>query len=129
MTKLEIGSWSRIFRPNWGSCETVALWENCVGRPESYMYDSFSAKSCVFLVHELIYISTFQHTICPKARYNFFFMFFTYYSCTISLPNNVSLPFVSHDQTLKSQICQMLRQKIKVGIFKVVLDDIRYLQG
>jgi hypothetical protein len=51
LTKLEIGSWSRIFRPDWGSCETIALWENCVGRPESY--DSFSAKSCVFLVHEL----------------------------------------------------------------------------
>jgi hypothetical protein len=32
------------------SCEIVALRENFVDRPESY--DSFSAKSCIFLAHE-----------------------------------------------------------------------------
>jgi hypothetical protein len=33
-----------------GSCEIVALRENFVDRPESY--NSFSAKSCIFLAHE-----------------------------------------------------------------------------
>jgi hypothetical protein len=32
------------------SCEIVALRENYIDRPESY--DSFSAKSCIFLAHE-----------------------------------------------------------------------------
>jgi hypothetical protein len=42
------------------SCEIVALRENCVDRPESY--DSFSAKSCVFLAQGLGYISPFPYT-------------------------------------------------------------------
>jgi hypothetical protein len=42
------------------SCEIVALRENFVDRPESY--DSFSAKSCVFLAHSLRYISPFPYT-------------------------------------------------------------------
>jgi hypothetical protein len=49
------------------SCETVALWENGVDRPESY--NLIIAKSCAFLVHGLGYISPFPYTICPKARY------------------------------------------------------------
>jgi hypothetical protein len=32
------------------SCEIVALRENFIDRPESY--DSYSAKSCIFLAHE-----------------------------------------------------------------------------
>jgi hypothetical protein len=42
------------------SCEIVALRENFFDRQESY--DSFSAKSCVFLAHGLGYISPFPYT-------------------------------------------------------------------
>jgi hypothetical protein len=59
------------------SCEIIALRQN-VDRPESY--DSFSAKSCVFLPHSLGYISLIPYRICPKARP----MSFTYYSHIIT---------------------------------------------
>jgi hypothetical protein len=44
------------------SCDIVALRENFVDRPESY--DSFSAKSCVFLAHCLgVYFSIPLHNL------------------------------------------------------------------
>jgi hypothetical protein len=46
------------------SCEIVALRENVVYRPESY--DSFSAKSCVFLAPGLGYISQYHKQSEPK---------------------------------------------------------------
>jgi hypothetical protein len=47
-------AWNTFFSPIWLlkpiSCEIVALREKFVDRPESY--DSFSAKSSIFLAHE-----------------------------------------------------------------------------
>ena len=48
------------------SCEIVALRKNFVDRPESY--DSFSAKSCVFLAHGLGHISPFPYHKLTKSK-------------------------------------------------------------
>jgi hypothetical protein len=75
------------------SCETVALRENFVDRPESY--DSFSAKSCIFLAHALGYISPFPYTICLKTRYKKKFLYHLPTLLVPSLPYKVLLPFVT----------------------------------
>jgi hypothetical protein len=47
------------------SCDIVALRENFIDRPESY--DSFRAKSCVFLVHDLgVYFSIPLHNLAQS---------------------------------------------------------------
>jgi hypothetical protein len=78
----------------------LALRENFVDRPESY--DSFSAKSYVFLAHGLEYISPFPYTICPKGRYKKIPMSFAYYICTITtLQSLTSLCHVTKHRNLE----------------------------
>jgi hypothetical protein len=85
------------------NCEIIAIRENFVDRPESY--DLFSAKSCIFLVHEKTrtvwgYISPSPYTTCPKARYQNIPKTFSYYSRTITNLTNIWLrpeqPWKSH---------------------------------
>ena len=130
----KIRNWELVqnFSPRLGYMQLQnrsSLIKYCVGRPNSYDSFNFSAKSYVFLVHKLMYITPFQYTICLKARYNFFYVNYLLHSHHITTLQSFTSLFVRHDQTLKSRIFQMMRQKIKVGIFKVALDDIRYLQG
>jgi hypothetical protein len=99
------------------SCEIVALRKNVADRPESY--DSFSAKSCVFLAHDLEHISSFPCTIFPKARYDI------YYSRNITtLQSLTSLCHLTKHP--RSRIWQMVGEKFKCGTFKAALDDVRY---
>jgi hypothetical protein len=86
-----------FFYTTFPSCEFVALQENFVDRPESY--DSFSAKSCIFLAHGLGYVSSFPYTIWPKARYTC--IKFSYYSRIITNLTNIiwhrpEQPYKSH---------------------------------
>jgi hypothetical protein len=60
-----------------GSCDIVALRENFIDRPESY--DSFSAKSCVFLAHGLgVYFSIPLHNLA-QSKVSKILKTFTYY--------------------------------------------------
>jgi hypothetical protein len=64
------------------SCEIVALRENFIDRPESY--NSFSAKSCVFLAHGLgVYFSIPLHNLA-QSKVSKIPKTFTYYSRTIT---------------------------------------------
>jgi hypothetical protein len=83
------------------SYEIVALREN-VDRPESY--DSFSAKSCIFLAHKKknrARFSPFLYTTCPKARYKKNRKTFTFFSRTITNLINIwhrsEQPWKSHN--------------------------------
>jgi hypothetical protein len=105
------------------SCDIVALRENFGDRPESY--DSFSAKSCVFLAHAFgVYFSIHLHNLAhskvskiPKT--------FTYYSRTITNLTKFDIPLPG-DQTSRSRIWQMISEKCKCVTFKAAPDDVRY---
>jgi hypothetical protein len=99
------------------SCETVALRENFVDRPESC--DSFSAKSCVFLAHGTGYISPFPCTAWPKARYQKIPNTFTYYSGTITNLTKFDFP-LPRDQTSRSPIWQMTIKNSSLGLSRLL---------
>jgi hypothetical protein len=99
------------------SCEIEALRENFVDRSESY--DSFSAKSCVFLAHGLGYISLFPYIIWPKARYKKIPKTFTYYFRTITNLTKFDLP-LPRDQTSRSRIWQIISENSSVGLSRLL---------
>jgi hypothetical protein len=105
------------------SCETVALRESFIDRPESY--DSFSAKSCVFLAHVLgVYFSILLHNLA-QCKISQIPKTFTNYSRTITNLTKFDFP-LPRDQTSRSRISQMISEKFKCVTFKAALDDVRY---
>jgi hypothetical protein len=103
----------------WFSCEIVAFRENFADRSESY--DSFCAKSYVFLAHSLGYISPFPYTTWPKARYQKIPMTFIYYSRTITNHTKLDFPLLHvSDKTSRSRILQMTSEKFSVGLSRLL---------
>jgi hypothetical protein len=102
------------------SCEIVALRKNFIDRPESY--DSFSAKSCVFLAHGLgVYFSIPSHNLA-QSKVSKISKTFTYYSRTISNLTKFDFP-LPRDQTSRSRIWQMISRLLWM------ISDIRKVSG
>jgi hypothetical protein len=108
------------------SCETVALRENFVDRPESY--NPFSVKRCIFLEHGLGIFLHFHTQPDPKQGIKKFLYEFTFYFPTFTNFTKFDFPLPC-DQTLRSLniIWQMISEKFKCGTFKAALDDVKYL--
>jgi hypothetical protein len=112
----------KIFKwphPNW---EIVALRKMFVDRQESY--DSFSAKSCVFLAHSLGYhFSISIHNLTQsKLSKNFqdIYQLLSYHQIWHPFATwpNIEISNMAND-----------KQKFKYGTFKAALVEVRYLQG
>jgi hypothetical protein len=107
------------------SCEIVALLENFVDRPRRATICSV-LKVLYFLRTVWGYISPFQYTIWPKARYQKMPKTFAYNFCTITNLKKFHFP-LPRDQTSRSWIWQMISENSSVGLSIKTALDVIYL--
>jgi hypothetical protein len=93
----------------------AALLKNFVDRPESY--DSFSAKNCV--LHAVWGIFLHSHTQPDQKQARYQKIPKTYFSHNITNLTKFDFP-MPRDQISRSQILQMIRKNLSVGLSRLL---------